>query len=190
MSVKQTPKTAALFRGGLAKHGSVEQEVVVQVFRKESSEPGMKYRDAVDEALCAGWIDVARQSHDEESYSVQFAPRRPQSLWSGINLKRYQELMAQGRVTARGETAWCERDPESASRYSVERKPTSLPADFLMEFRKHPVAWAYYQRTTPGYRRSSTSWVLGAKRDATRRRRLQVVIDAAAERKYIPLLRG
>jgi uncharacterized protein YdeI (YjbR/CyaY-like superfamily) len=186
----KTFKTAALFRGWLAKHGSVEQEVVVQVFRKESSEPGMKYRDAVDEALCAGWIDVARQSHDEESYSVQFAPRRPQSLWSGINLKRYQELMAQGRVTARGETAWCERDPESASRYSVERKPTSLPADFLMEFRKHPVAWAYYQRTTPGYRRSSTSWVLGGKRDATRRRRLQVVIDAAAERKYIPLLRG
>lgn len=185
----KTFKTASLFRGWLAKHGSSEDELVVRAFKSDAAALGMTYREAVDEALCVGWIDSARLSHDEESYSVRFAPRRPKSLWSAINLKRYQELMAQGRVTARGEAAWCDRHPESAARYSAQKKATALPPEFLAEFRQYPAAWAYYQRTPAGYRRTSTVWVMSAKRDETRRRRLQVVIDSAAKRQYIPLMR-
>ncbi len=185
----RTFKSAVAFRSWLGVHGSTKDELVVRLFKKHAASQGMTYAQARDEALCNGWIDGVRKSHDDDSFTVRFAPRRPKSVWSGVNLKRYQELMAQGRITARGEAAWCDRHAESASRYSYEKKTTGLSPELVQEFRKHPSAWKYYQGTPAGYRRTAMHWVMSAKRDATRLRRLEVVIESSAKRQYIPLLR-
>ncbi|NQW04304.1 MAG: YdeI/OmpD-associated family protein [Acidobacteria bacterium] len=185
----RTFKNAVLFRGWLAKNGSIKDELTVRLFKKHAAGQGMTYQEALDQALCAGWIDGVRRAHDDDSFIVRFTPRRPRSIWSAINLKRYQELMAHGRVTARGEAAWCDRHTESEVRHSFETKTGGLPPEFLEAFRKHPAAWTYYQRTPPGYRRTSTHWVMSAKRDVTRRCRLQIVIDSSAAWQYIPSMR-
>jgi uncharacterized protein YdeI (YjbR/CyaY-like superfamily) len=173
----------------LGKNGSSKEELVVRVFKKHAADQGMTLGQARDEALCAGWIDGPRIEQDEDSATVRFAPRRSKSLWSGVNLKRYQELVAQGRVTARGEAAWCDRHSESTERYSQAVNATALTPALALEFRRQSAAWKYYQSTAAGYRRASAAWVMGAQRDATRRRRLQVLIESSAAKKYIPLLR-
>jgi len=185
----KTFKSAATFRVWLARNGSTHDELIVRVFKKHAADQGMTYSEALDQALCAGWIDGVRKGQDEDSWTIRFRPRRPRSLWSGVNLKRYQELMAQGRITARGEAAWCDRHPESDTRYAGQSRASRLSADLTLELRAHPAAWKYYQSTGAGYRRAATAWIMGAKRDQTRRRRLEVLIECSRAKKYIPLLR-
>lgn len=182
-------RSAAVFRTWLGKFGTSNDELIVRVFKKHAAALGMTHSQARDEALCAGWIDGTRLDQDEDSVTVRFAPRRPKSLWSGVNLKRYQELVAQGRVTAPGETAWCDRHEESAERYSQRSRATALAPALALEFRRHPAAWKYFQTTPSGYRRASAIWVMTAKRNETRRGRLQVLIESSSKKSYIPLLR-
>jgi len=106
-----------------------------------------------------------------------------------VNLKRYEVLKAEGRVTDAGHAAWRDRHPESAGRYSFESRVIPLSAEYERRFRKVPGAWTYYRATPPGYRKTSAFWVMSAKTAATRERRLQVLIDSSAAGLYIPLLR-
>ena len=185
----RTFKSSATFRGWLARYGSTKDELVVRLFKKHAASQGMTHAQALDEALCAGWIDGPRTNVDDDSFTIRFTPRRPKSVWNGVNLKRYQELMAQGRVTARGEAAWCDRHEESAARYEQATDPSALAPALSLEFRRQPKGWKYYQGTPAGYRRAAASWVMSAKRDETRRARLQVLMESSAARQYIPLLR-
>jgi len=179
----------AAFRDWLAKHGAREPELIVRCFRKHAASRGLTYPDALDEALCHGWIDGIRRRHDEDSFTVRFTPRRARSTWSAVNLTRYKALLAEGRVTGRGEAAWRNRHADSARKYSFESRAMPLSSAFVRRFKEQASAWTYYRFTPPGYQKTSAFWVMSAKQAATRERRLQILIDSSAAGLYIPLLR-
>jgi len=182
-------RNRAAFRSWLARRGARESELIVRCFRKHAAKRGLTYPDSVDEALCHGWIDGIRRRYDDDSFTVRFTPRRPRSVWSAVNLRRYEVLEAEGLVTAAGEAAWRDRHPESATKYSFESRSMPLSAEFLRRFRKVPDAWKYYRSTPPGYQKTSAFWVMAAKQATTRERRLQVLVDSSAAGLYIPPLR-
>jgi len=185
----RTFRSRAAFRDWLARHGGAESELIVRCFKKHAASRGLTYPDALDEALCHGWIDGIRRGYDDDSFTTRFTPRRPRSVWSAVNLKRYTQLKAEGRVADVGHAAWRDRHPESAGRYSFESRAIPLSAEYVRRFRKVPGAWKYYESTPPGYRKTSAFWVMSAKQAATRERRLQVLIESSAAGLYIPLLR-
>jgi uncharacterized protein YdeI (YjbR/CyaY-like superfamily) len=185
----KTFRNSTAFRTWLSKHGTTESELIVRCFKKHAESRGMTYPEALDEALCRGWIDGIRRAHDEDSFLQRFTPRRPRSVWSAVNMKRFKVLSAEGRVTAAGEAAWRDRHPESTTKYSFESRAMPLSAAFVRRFRKEARAWAYYQSTPEGYRKTSAFWVMSAKQAVTRERRLQILIDSSALARYIPLLR-
>src|SRR5262245_65477417 len=133
MAAKQlmTPRhfaSAAEFRRWLAANGAKEKELWVGFYKKASGKGGMDYKAALDEALCAGWIDGVRKGVDEASYVQRFSPRTRTSIWSDINLKRMKELIAAGRVTKTGRDVYEGRDPKRQGLYSYENRPKTLDA--------------------------------------------------------------
>ena len=138
--------------------------------------------EAVDEALCFGWIDGVRRSIDEQSYSNRFTPRRPRSNWSAINIKRAHELIEEGRMTPAGLAAFEARTAGRSAVYSYEqRHEARLDAEQEARFRGEAAAWEWFQGRPPSFRRAAVYWVTSAKRAETRERRLASLIEAAAE---------
>jgi uncharacterized protein YdeI (YjbR/CyaY-like superfamily) len=181
----------ALFRRWLAKHHATEREIVLALAKKGSGLGSLTYRQALDEALCYGWIDGITHRIDSATYAVRFTPRRPRSYWSAVNLKRYAELEAQGRVAAPGRARYEARDPEVQKKYSFERRIDALSPPLERRFRAVPEAWAYFSAQPAGYRRTTISWVMSAKRDETRDRRLAALVaDSAAGRRLNLLAPG
>ncbi len=148
-------------------------------------EKGVTYRQALDEALCFGWIDGVRHSLDDASFLVRFTPRKAKSLWSKVNVKRARELEAEGRMRPPGAAAFARR---IASSYSFESRPAELDPAYQKELRRNPRAWAFWQARPPGYRRTCCFWIISAKQDATRLRRLEVLIDCLARGETLPAL--
>jgi uncharacterized protein YdeI (YjbR/CyaY-like superfamily) len=134
---------------------------------------GVTYREALDEALCIGWIDGVRRSVDEDSFSVRFTPRKAKSGWSAVNIARARQLEAEGRMHPAGLAAFRARvKPE----YSYESRPRALAPAYLKKFRAHPRAWNFFSVQPPWYRRTCAFWIMSAKRAETRERRLDVLI--------------
>lgn len=181
-----TPK---LFRDWLEKHHASERELVVGFYRKESGKPSITWPQSVEEALCFGWIDGVRRKLSDDSYSIRFTPRKATSIWSKINLANMERLMAEGRVAPAGRKAYETRNQENTNRYSFERAEAKLPPEMEKRFQKKAKAWEFWQAQIPSYRKPATWWVISAKQDATREKRISTLIDCSARGLKIPALR-
>ena len=179
----------AAFRAWLDEHHEFATELLVGFYKKGSGRPSITWPEAVDEALCFGWIDGVRKGIDEERYSNRFTPRKPRSTWSARNIKRVEELTAQGRMRPAGRKAFQARLEENSGIYSYEqREAATLPAELEAQFEANPAAWAWFQARPPGYRKAAIWWVTSAKKEETRLRRLETLIaDSEAGRTVAPL---
>jgi len=178
-------KTAAEFRRWLAAHHANERELLVGFYKKASGKPSISYKESVDEALCFGWIDGIKKRVDGERYTHRFTPRKKDSIWSSVNAARVKALIALKRMAKPGLEAWARRDPKKTGIYSFENRPKTFDAALEREFRKQPAAWSFYCAEPPGYRRLMTFFVMGAKQQETRLRRLDRLIKASAAGKRI-----
>lgn len=175
------------FRAWLEQHHRTTTELLARCYKTHATDKGLTYRQALDEALCFGWIDGVRRAVDDESFSTRFTPRKPKSKWSAVNIKRATELQAEGRMHPAGEAAFAARAATS-KRYSYESRPAQLDAASLKKLRANRGAWAFFQAQPPGYQRTSTFWIMEAKREETRARRLAELIARSANREPIKLL--
>lgn len=169
------------FRAWLQEHHASEQELLLGFYKKRSGVTGFTQAQAVDEALCFGWIDGHVRALDENRYTARFTPRTPHSIWSAVNIRRAELLIAQGRMEPAGLKIYTGRDPRQAGRYSFENRPQSLDAAGEAAFQTNAPAWAFFQTQIPSYQRTALWWVMSAKTDATRQRRLATLIQDSAE---------
>ena len=176
------------FRAWLARHHHCRNELVVRCFKVQAAHRGLTYRQALDEALCYGWIDGVRRRVDPESFAVRFTPRKPTSIWSRVNLARIEVLIAEGRMAPPGLAAYRARDAKRTGLYSFERAALRLTPGYARRFRAEPAAWAYFQGEAPWYRRTSIFWGMSARRDQTRERRLAQLIESSRRKRRIPPL--
>jgi uncharacterized protein YdeI (YjbR/CyaY-like superfamily) len=159
-------------------------------YKKNSGKHGITYREALDEALCFGWIDGLKKSVDEDSYTYRFTPRKTNSIWSVINTKRAKELRKLGRMAAPGLKAFEARDPKRSAIYSFENRPRKLSPDLEKRFKVNQGAWEFFVKTPPGYQRLMRFWVMGAKKEETRLNRLASLIEASEKKTKIGLGTG
>jgi uncharacterized protein YdeI (YjbR/CyaY-like superfamily) len=182
-------RTPAQFRAWLSRHHSTATELLVCCYKTHAAARGMIYAQALDEALCFGWIDGVRRRLDAESFSIRFSPRKSRSIWSRVNVAHVERLMRAGRMTASGLAAFNARDERRTGVYSFEQDRPSLAPAYTKRFRADKAAWAWFQAEAPWYRRTTVHWVMSAKREATRLKRLSVLIACSSEGTRIPPLR-
>jgi uncharacterized protein YdeI (YjbR/CyaY-like superfamily) len=149
----------------------------------------MTYTQALDEALCFGWIDGVRRRLDADSFSIRFSPRKSRSIWSLVNVAHVERLTRAGRMTTSGLAAFKTRDARRTGVYSFEKRAAGLAPAYAKRFRTNTDAWAWFQAQAPWYRRTSMHWVMSAKRQETQRNRLEVLIACSGAAKRIPPLR-
>ena len=167
----------AAFRAWLEKNHQVKREQWVGFHRKASGRPSITWPEAVDEALCCGWIDGLRKTIDAESYKIRFTPRRPSSNWSAINIRRMKELMRDGRVRPAGIEVFQKRVPERSGIYSYENRKSATLSDAEVKlFRAESTAWEFFQSQPASYRQTAMWWVVSAKRPQTQQDRLRKLI--------------
>ncbi|HYP39529.1 MAG TPA: YdeI/OmpD-associated family protein [Chloroflexia bacterium] len=152
------------------------KELWVGFYKKSSGQAGITYAEALDEALCFGWIDGIRKSVDEISYTNRFTPRKPGSKWSMVNIKRANELVEAGLMQPSGLKAFSERDEKKSKLYSYEERARKLDDAYEEQFRANKEAWDFFQAQPPGYQRSAAWWIMSAKREETRLKRLAALI--------------
>jgi uncharacterized protein YdeI (YjbR/CyaY-like superfamily) len=181
--------TARAFRAWLTEHHRTARELVVRCARARAGNPGISYTEALDEALCFGWIDGVRRRVDDDGFSVRFTPRKPKSVWSAVNIRKAKALEAAGRMQPAGRAAFAAREERGSRRYSYESKPEALDPKFERAFRRNRPAWRFFQSQPPSYRRTSVFWVMEAKREETRARRFGTLLECSARGERIPLLR-
>ena len=164
-------KTSAEFREWLEKNHDCVAEVWLGFYNQRTDKKSITYREALEEALCFGWIDGVRKSIDETTYKQRFTPRKPKSYWSAVNIKRVGELAKLGRMTGAGVLAF-ERRTSDSGKYSFESRAKKLPPAYEKQFKANPEAWEFFRAQAPWYQRTSTFWVVSAKQEETRQRRL------------------
>jgi uncharacterized protein YdeI (YjbR/CyaY-like superfamily) len=177
-------RSAAGFRSWLAQNHTRAPELLVGIYRVESGKGGLTYREALDEALCFGWIDGVRRSYDSDSYTIRFSPRIAASIWSIVNTRRMEKLIEMEVVHESGLHVFEQRDKKKSKLYSYEVGTCKFDAAFEKRFRSNAAAWKFYQDQAPWYRRTSCYWVMSAKKEETRLRRLATLIgDSEAGRR-------
>jgi uncharacterized protein YdeI (YjbR/CyaY-like superfamily) len=177
------------WRAWLEEHHAGAREHWVGFHKRGSSRPSITWREAVDQALCFGWIDGVRKSVDESSYMIRFTPRKRSSRWSLVNVARVEELTAAGLMRPAGLAAFAARTDVGTYSYE-QRNEAAFDAERERRLRENAAAWRWFSAQPPGYRRTATHWVMSAKREETRDRRLAALIeDSAAGRPVAPLRR-
>jgi uncharacterized protein YdeI (YjbR/CyaY-like superfamily) len=178
------------FYDWLEENHETADEVYVGFFKQHTGKRAMSWSEAVDQALCFGWIDTRANSIDEDRYMQRFTPRKPGSNWSKINVEKVAKLKEAGLMRAAGLAAFERRTDDKTGVYSFERENAELPADYEERLRANPAAAEYFDARPPWYRRTATHWVVSAKREETRLRRLaQLIEDSAAGLDIKPLRR-
>ncbi len=177
--------TLEALREWFANHHSTARELVIGFYKVGSGKPSITHREALDEALCVGWIDGVIRRRDVYSYTIRFTPRTAKSYWSKVNIGRAKELIAEGRMTKPGLTAFEKRDEAKARKYSYEREEAAFDAAQLREFRANKKAWTFFETQPPGYKRLMTFWVVCGKQEATRAMRLAKLIDISERGKRV-----
>jgi uncharacterized protein YdeI (YjbR/CyaY-like superfamily) len=177
-------RTHAEWRRWLERNHDRASEVWVGFYKKASGRKGIVYEEALDEALAFGWIDGVRKGLDEERSMIRFTPRRPKSNWSVKNIRRVRELTELGQMAPPGLAAFERRDPSGSGAYSFEQTDPRFDRDTRRRFQRNRKAWEFWEAQPPGYRKAATWWVISAKREETRLRRLEKLIeDSAADRR-------
>jgi len=187
----QTPvffKSANELRKWFQKNYNKAPELWIGFYNVKSGKKGVTYKEAVDEALCFGWIDGIRKGLNEESYVNRFTPRKKSSIWSNVNTKRIKELIEEGRVHSSGLEAFNKRKEGKAGVYSFEQDTHKLSPAFEKKFRANKKAWKYFTLKAPWYQRTSIHWVMSAKQEATRLKRLETLINDSENERTIALL--
>ena len=177
------------FREWLKANHANKLEQWVGFYKISSQKPSITWPESVDEALCFGWIDGLRKSIDEESYKIRFTPRRPRSHWSAVNIKRVAELKAMRLMMPIGLEAFSKRDVNKSARAAHEQKTVELDPIYESKFKKNRDAWGFWIAKAPGYRKQASWWILSAKREETRMKRLNILIDCSAKGDIIPPLK-
>ena len=183
-------ETAGDFRAWLEEHHADTPELWVGFYKKGTGRPSLTWPEAVDQALCFGWIDGIRKKLDDTSYVNRFTPRKPNSIWSTVNIRHVERLTAAGLMHAAGIAAFSKRDPAKSGIYSFEQRPKAFPPQHEAVFKAAPAAWAHFNEQPPGYQRLGIWYVMSAKREETQARRLQVLLDAHARRQRVGVLFG
>jgi uncharacterized protein YdeI (YjbR/CyaY-like superfamily) len=176
-------KSAEQFRVWLEKHHA-KDELVLGFFKVSSGKGGITHKEALDEALCYGWIDGVGKNLTPDSYTIRFSPRRPGSHWSRINIKRAHELKAAGLMHAAGVAAFERRDEGKTINYSYELREAKLTRAQEKRFRANKAAWVFFTTQPPSYQRVAKFYVSHAKQEETKERRLdRLIADSAAGRR-------
>jgi uncharacterized protein YdeI (YjbR/CyaY-like superfamily) len=178
-------ETPAEFRAWLEKNHALAPDIGVVLHSRASGKPTMTWSDAVDQALCFGWIDSVSRRRDETSRVQRFSPRKPKSNWSAVNIRKVAELTTQGLMTPAGDAAFARREEARSSIYSYEnRHLAALDPEREALFRAKTAAWKFFSKQPAGYRQTLVYWVMNAKREDTRTRRLaKLVAESAAGRR-------
>jgi uncharacterized protein YdeI (YjbR/CyaY-like superfamily) len=181
-------KTPAELRRWLEENHDKTGELWVGFYKKDSGQRGITYAEAVDEALAFGWIDGIRKGVDEKSYTNRFTPRKRHSTWSQVNIKRVGELSEMGRMHPAGLKAFNERDLTKTNLYSFEQDSHALEEKYEQEFRANRKAWESFQAMPPSYRKPAIWWVMSAKKEETRQKRMAALIEVSEKGQRLPQL--
>jgi len=176
------------FRRWLERNHAKATELWVGFHKRGSGRASITWPESVDEALCFGWIDGVRYRIDDTRYRIRFTPRKPKSVWSNVNVKRVAALKKLGRMTAAGLVAFAKADPKRSGIYAYERRHPRLGAAREKRFRANKKAWTFFKAQAPWYQRTITYWVVSAKREETRRRRLATLIAGSEAGRRLGLL--
>jgi uncharacterized protein YdeI (YjbR/CyaY-like superfamily) len=166
------------FRRWLEQNHDRVSELLVGFHKKSSGKKSVTYAEALDEALCFGWIDGVRKNLDETSYTIRFTPRKPKSIWSNVNVNHVERLKKEGRMHAAGLEAYARRDPERTGIYAFENEPRQLSPAYEKIFRQNKKAWKFFEeKMAPSLKKVSIFWIMSAKKEETQLRRLKHVIE-------------
>jgi uncharacterized protein YdeI (YjbR/CyaY-like superfamily) len=174
-------KDQAAFRKWLKANHDKTTELLVGFHKKDSGKKSITYPEALDEALCFGWIDGVRRRVDETSYTIRFTPRKPKSIWSLINVGHVERLTKAGLMMPAGVAAYKKRDPKRTGTYSFENQPVEFSEEFLKEFRANKKAWDFFSKQPAFLVKTVKYWVMSAKKEETRQRRMKYLIERSAE---------
>lgn len=183
--------TPADLRRWFEQNHDTAQELWVGYYKKGTGKPSITWPESVDQALCFGWIDGIRKSIDDESYKIRFTPRKASSNWSTVNIKRVGQLTGLGLMQPPGLRVFEQRKGEKSGVYSFENQDKAkLPAEFEQQLRANQKAWTFFQSQPPWYQRAASWWVISAKKEETRLKRLATLInDSEHGRTIAPLTR-
>lgn len=175
-------RNPAGFRRWLEKHHTTARELWVGLVKKHADKRGLTYAEALDLALCFGWIDGVRRRIDDNRWAIRFTPRTPSSVWSSVNIRRVTALKAHGLMRPAGLQAFRRRDEKRSRLYSYEniKRGRRLNPAYARRFRANKRAWTFFQTQAPSYQRTTQWWVMSAKQEATRLRRLAALIERSA----------
>lgn len=181
-------KTQNEFRKWLKKNHNKKEELYVGFYKVNTEKKSINYPKALDEALCFGWIDGIRKRIDDESYHIRFTPRRKRSKWSNVNIGKAKDLIKEGKMKPAGLKEFGNRKKYNQVKYSYEEKIEKLSTEYEKKFKTNKTAWEYFQNQPPYYKRTVSFWVMNAKKEETRLRRLKILIADCVKQKKIDLL--
>jgi len=181
---EMTPKffqTPSAFRKWLAVNHAKAKELWVGFYKKSSGKPSITWPESVDEALCFGWIDGVRKSIDEVSYQIRFSPRKPSSIWSAVNIRNAEKLIKEKRMQPSGLKAYAARKEYRSGIYAYEQRSPELVEPYLGKLKRNRAAWKFFQAQPPYYRKTMNWFIVSAKQEETRLKRLDKLIEESAE---------
>lgn len=173
------------FRKWLEKNHQTESELLVGYYKVSSQKPSITWSDSVNVALCFGWIDGIRRTHNDESYCIRFTPRNPKSNWSAINIKKVENLIIQGKMQPAGLAVFEKRTVDRSAIYSYENRPEKLGYDLETRFQENSKGWNFFITQPPSYHKTMIYWVMSAKQESTRIVRLDKLIEACKSGKRL-----
>lgn len=180
-------KTQNALRNWFEKNYKKLEEQWIGFYKKGTGRESITWSESVDEALCFGWIDGLRKSIDDESYMIRFTPRKPGSNWSRVNINKVSKLKKQGLMKKEGLEAFSKRQESKSAVYTYEREGVELAPKYLKELKSNKKAWEYFNKNVaPSYKKLTRRWVMSAKREETRIKRLRILIDSSAKGELIP----
>ena len=171
------------FRKWLQENHKKEIELLVGFYKVDTGKLSMSWSQSVDHALCFGWIDGVRKSIDKESYSIRFTPRKSTSIWSAVNIKKVEELDKEGLMTTEGQKAFSLRTESKSKIYAYEKEPAILDTKFETQFKENKLAWGFFEKQAPSYKKVMIHWIMNAKQEETRLSRLDKTINESQQQR-------
>ena len=169
------------FRSWLEVNASTATELVVGFRKVATGQPSMSWPDSVDQALCFGWIDGVRKRIDDYTYSIRFTPRKATSIWSAVNIAKFEQLSEKGLMTAAGALAFSKRSAKKSAVYAYEQEVTAeLSQEEVQIFKRDKTAWTFFESCSPSYKKVILHWVTTAKGTKTRSSRFTQLVQACS----------
>lgn len=179
-------KTAEQFRNWLEKNYLAKAELLVGFYKVNSGRPSMTWPESVDQALCFGWIDGIRRNIDGHSYSIRFSPRKKSSTWSNVNINKAEALIQAGLMKPEGLAAFEARNENKAGKYSYEQRSVELVEPYSGIMQNEKKAWDFFHSQSNSYRKAVNWWIISAKQESTRLKRLEKLIHCSLAGQRIP----